>query len=964
MTDILVLPADRTWDNNKRAGVGGQVSRRILVAVLLSWVSLAGAGINTWTVLGPSGGDIRRLAFVGTSSAVFAITGGGVFRSVDNGATWQPVKTDFANGPTDIAIDPSDSSRVYVLAPDWPSLYTSTNGGLTFSPSVTLPTAVTLAWQVEVSQDGRTLMLSSGARVFRSVDAGQSWSERSPVAIDAQARITALAIDPSDANRAYAAGMSSASVASLWRTQDAGETWEVLMSGSPSTLTVTDIAVSAANPALVWVATHDGLFRSANRGLTWSNMHSGVSMGAVASDPRNADVAYVGSSWGRIYRTADSGASWTNVTSNIAVGQATSIAVDPSNASRVLVGGMGGLHGSNDAGGSWTIRPGIVATSITGLSSDPSTGRIYINASGAGIWYTMPGATSVLPVNNDGLLQLQNGDGAPATLHVTSMLALQGGLQASLSTGLARSSDGGSTWTMVPVAPTGTQQIFSLVGANEDPLTLLAAGNSRLFRSTNGGSLWTQVGGFPAESSFGRMYLAPSDARIAYTSLYRSIVNQPVVQLGIHRSSDAGLTWSTFSSNPSEDPWLLAVDPVSADTLYGTRDTTPATGGLLKSTNAGATWSQLGWNWAESQGAPMALAVDPLRPQTLYAASVARIARSVDGGVTWETLRNVDARPYWSPSVLLVEPGSPGTLLVGTTASSVQKITVAPDLAITGVAPGSPTGLDVPLVFNYTLANRGPFDATGMQATLRWPASLEDVQLSSSTGSCAVEAPGTGACSTDVFRNGSTASLTLTLRSVPAGPIEVQASIAGDQADPEYANNALVHEVTVGPRADMSLTLLGPTSTPVGSTVTYTLTATNAGPNTATAPVVTFQPGTALTSASATTSRGSCTTNASGQVSCTLPNLDSESSVSIFVSATASLAGSHTLLAQVDSPTADLEATDNSTSLLVQVTQVTAPPAGGNSGGGGGGASSNWEIGALLLLALGHLRRRTVYHQR
>ena len=90
--------------------------------------------INDWTAIGPSGGAVNKIVFnKSTSSTVFAIATGGFYRSQDGGVSWQLIKSDFMNAPQDLAIDPSDATRIYVVAPNYPCLYMSTDGGASMS---------------------------------------------------------------------------------------------------------------------------------------------------------------------------------------------------------------------------------------------------------------------------------------------------------------------------------------------------------------------------------------------------------------------------------------------------------------------------------------------------------------------------------------------------------------------------------------------------------------------------------------------------------------------------------------------------------------------------------------------------------------------------------------------------------------------------------------------------------------
>jgi photosystem II stability/assembly factor-like uncharacterized protein len=385
--------------------------------------------------------------------------------------------------------------------------------------------------------------------------------------------------------------------------------------------------------------------------------------------------------------------------------------------SQILAGGFTGLAGSNTSGNTWSMQQsGLIASTVGGFSADPTLDRIYINVPSGGIYFTANGAASTTPVNNAGLLQLTGSN----TFSLSSMLARSGGLFVSQGTGLGRSFDGGNTWSQVVVPPTQSFQLFAMASPPGTPQTVLAASGSALYRSTDGGDLWTQItAGVPPNSVVSQLFAAVPDPTVAYAFVYLpgAVGIAPTI-LGAYRSADAGLSWAAANPNPSSGPThsLLAVDPTAANTLYGSTDTA-----LLKSADGGGTWSPLNWDIAVSEGWVNALAVDPVHPQILYASSSARIARSVDGGASWETLRASSTWPTWGSFSLLADPKRPENLLVGTLGYGVQQLTVAPDLALTVIAPASPVAVGVASAYTYTVSNKGPFDATGVRVSIQFP---------------------------------------------------------------------------------------------------------------------------------------------------------------------------------------------------------------------------------------------------
>ena len=94
------------------------LTRTVTLTVVLCALSFATAhaGENTWTVSGPPGGMFRDLESSPTDNNVFyAAYGRSFFRTTDGAANWQP--HEFVHEVVDIAVDPTDGTRVYVAAP-------------------------------------------------------------------------------------------------------------------------------------------------------------------------------------------------------------------------------------------------------------------------------------------------------------------------------------------------------------------------------------------------------------------------------------------------------------------------------------------------------------------------------------------------------------------------------------------------------------------------------------------------------------------------------------------------------------------------------------------------------------------------------------------------------------------------------------------------------------------------------
>ena len=142
-------------------------------------------------------------------------------------------------------------------------------------------------------------------------------------------RVAALAVAPSDPTVWYVASASGG----LFKTTNAGTTFTPCFDHE-ATVSIGAVAVSAADPNLVWVgagevdsghsaSSGDGVHKSVDGGRTWTNMglRKSFQIGRIVVDPRNPDTVYVGALgrlWGDgeergVFKTVDGGRSWERV---------------------------------------------------------------------------------------------------------------------------------------------------------------------------------------------------------------------------------------------------------------------------------------------------------------------------------------------------------------------------------------------------------------------------------------------------------------------------------------------------------------------------------------------------------------------------------------------------------------------------------------------------------------------------
>jgi photosystem II stability/assembly factor-like uncharacterized protein len=378
--------------------------------------------------------------------------------------------------------------------------------------------------------------------------------------------------------------------------------------------------------------------------------------------------------------------------------------------------------------------------------------------------------------------------------------------------GVLRSTDAGTSWTLVPYAAFDGHSVFALADSAEKKDVIIASVLTGLHRSTDGGLNWNATTGLPNSIQI-------RDVALGSTRGYVGLMSSPatdgsVTGHGVYRSTDLGATWQAANAGiESLIVTSVAIDPTNDQrVLIGTDK------GLYKSIDAGATWAAL--PWITTTGVTYLVALDPTRPQTIYGAIAGRVSRSVDDGQTWETLRGPDQLPQWVPRTLDVDPSQPSTVLVGE--NGMRSLSIAPELVLESPYPSAATGIIPRSYAPFTIRNAGTYHATGVRIQAQLPSTATDASgrvWGDSTGTCA--AAGTVVtCTLDVLRAGVTANVEIQMALMSVGEYVVSASATGDQPDPQSTNNAASHTIRIYPPASLSAPETAPKSNGGGGTFT------------------------------------------------------------------------------------------------------------------------------------------------
>jgi hypothetical protein len=222
----------------------------------------------------------------------------------------------------------------------------------------------------------------------------------------------------------------------------------------------------------------------------------------------------------------------------------------------------------------------------------------------------------------------------------------------SWGSGVYKSSDAGSTWQLVGLPDSQKIQEIVIDPRDSDTVYVVApgplwnAGGERgLYRTIDAGATWTRILHVSDDTGITDLALRPGDPDVLYAAAYQRRRHNAMCvaggpEAGILRSTDAGATWTRIHDGlPTVDMGriALAVDPRHPLRVYATIVARGDAGGTFVSHDGGDSWQRVA---AYSGGDPQyygELHVDPHRDDTLWNVDV-WVMRSTDAGTSWNAM--------------------------------------------------------------------------------------------------------------------------------------------------------------------------------------------------------------------------------------------------------------------------------------------------------------------------------------
>ncbi len=458
----------------------------------------------------------------------------------------------------------------------------------------------------------------------------------------------------------------------VWKTEDAGFTWNNISDGVFRTGSIGAISVAPSDPNILYVGTGehavrgvmtthgDGVYKSTDGGKTWKyiGLPDSRHISEIRIHPEDPNIVFVavqGAVFGRnehrgVYKTTDGGSTWRKVLYINETTGASDLSMDYQNP-RVLYAGTwdhqrfpwtirsggdgSGIYKSTDGGESWERltdglpeKMGKVAVDVS--RANPDVVYANIEAEVGGVFRSNDGGKNWQLVNGDRItyarawyyIEIFTDPVDTETVYV-------------LNAPMLKSTDGGKTFVKI-ANPHGDQHDLWINPQNTNNLILGNDGGACI--SFNGGKSWSSQDNQPTA----QIYRVIADKRFPYY-VYGGQQDNSTIAIA-SKTSDSGIDEKDWYSVSGGESAFIAFDPENPELIYGGsyQGNISVYDSKTKNTKDIMAYPQIGlastprdmkyrFNW----NAP--IVCSPQNPEVIYhAANV--VLRTADGGLHWKEI--------------------------------------------------------------------------------------------------------------------------------------------------------------------------------------------------------------------------------------------------------------------------------------------------------------------------------------
>ncbi len=481
-------------------------------------------------------------------------------------------------------------------------------------------------------------------------------------------RIGDLAVDPRNRKVYYAAAASGG----VWKTINAGTTWEPVFDGEGS-YSIGTVVIDPHDPDVVWVGTGennsqrsvgygDGVYKSLDGGQSWTKMGLDASehVARIVLDPRDPDTVYVaaqGPLWGPggdrgLYKSSDGGKTWKllalPLSENTGV---TDLVFDPRDPDVLIAaayqrrrhvwtlingGPESALYKSTDGGATWRkLDKGLPKDDLgrIGLAVAPSVPDVVYAIIEAVDKKEQAGVYRSRDFGESWERRSPYLSSSPQYYQELVVDPTDADRVYSLDTWLHVSEDGGKTFVKVGEAAKHVDN-HALWIDPADPAYLLAGCDGGVYESFDRGATWS----FKANLPITQFYKITVDDAVPFYNVYGGTQDNFTLGGPVRTRTKHGITNDDWSVVVGGDGFQPQVEPGNPDVVYGQAQH----GALVRfDRKSGQTHdiqpqpapgeAPLRWNWDSP------LLISPHSPTRLYFAAQ-RLFRSDDRGDGWRAV--------------------------------------------------------------------------------------------------------------------------------------------------------------------------------------------------------------------------------------------------------------------------------------------------------------------------------------
>lgn len=661
----------------------------------------------TWTERGPNNVPGRGRAIVVSPTNpdkwYDGTAGGGVWITNDAGTSWANT-TDYAVpnlATSTIAISPANANIVYAGTGEpfgnldnitGSGLVKSTDGGATWSYLSNTSAFGSVGRVLVDPADANKVLVGTSSGVYRSTNGGTTWAKTS----------SAGNVQDLKSNADFSAIYGGVNSVGVIKSTDGGATWTTAFS-APTSVNRIEIAVSPADNNRIYLSTQlntgnlTGMYYSKNAGTTWTALAyaSGDSSAVLSSQgwydnvitahPTNVNVAYVGGVYlakitvnatANTYTVKSLASGYTAGTLNTYVHpdqHGLVCQVNPNNASqfRLLLNNDGGVWYTDyktnpgETEGDFKAKAvGLNATQFYGADKKKGADAYIAGAQDNGCNATITAPSSA----TSSYLPMLGGDGFEVLWNYKDTNKLIYGSQYN---NFARSVTGvqNTTYINASNADQGSAKspfYSKLANANNNPDVVFTVSSTGVWRSPDFGASWS-VTAFNTTDNGNWTYASQSPATVKVSVANPNVVwagavasNSPTSSYKINVSKDNGATFAkTTGGLPINGAYYIS--GLSASSVNAARAyvlfSVAGMAKIAKTSDYGATWTDItGFSTSTNTGFPdvpvHSLLEMPFDTNVLWAGTDVGVFETTDGGASWYLITGLPPVSVWGMKIV------------------------------------------------------------------------------------------------------------------------------------------------------------------------------------------------------------------------------------------------------------------------------------------------------------------------